>query len=153
MAHAQSDPTAEPRHYQAALGIPHWRSAMESEVQALHHNGTWTLVPPRPGINVIDSKWVFKVKKHADGSIERYKGRLVAKGFKQRYGLNYEDMFSPMVKPPPFAFSCHLLLLEDGLCANLMFRMLFFIVCLKRKCTCGNLLDFLMLLIRLIYVA
>jgi hypothetical protein len=99
MAHAQSDPTAEPCHYQAALSIPHWRSAMESEVQALHQNGTWTLVPPRSGINVIDSKWVFKVKKHADGTIERYKARLVAKGFKQRYGLDYEDTFSPMVKP------------------------------------------------------
>jgi hypothetical protein len=69
------------------------------EVQAPHQNGMWTLVPPRPGINVIDSKWVFKVKKHADGTIERYKARLAAKGFKQRYGLDCEDTFSPAVKP------------------------------------------------------
>jgi hypothetical protein len=67
---------------------------MDLEFQALHRNGTWQLVPPRPGINVIDSKWIFKAKKHADGSIERYKARLVAKGFKQRHGLDYEHTFS-----------------------------------------------------------
>ena len=54
---------------------------------------------PRQGINIIDSKWVFKVKRHANGTIERYKARLVAKGFKQCYGLDYEDTFSPVVKP------------------------------------------------------
>ena len=99
MSHAATDPTAEPHHYQATMSIPHWRAAMELEYQALRQNGTWHLVPPRSGINIIDSKWVFKVKKHADGSIERYKARLVAKGFKQRYGLDYEDTFSPVVKP------------------------------------------------------
>ena len=72
---------------------------MDLEIQALRQNGTWQLVSPRPGINIIDSKWVFKVKRHADGSIERYKAWLVAKGFKQRYGLDYEDTFSPVVKP------------------------------------------------------
>ncbi|XP_037474264.1 26S proteasome non-ATPase regulatory subunit 13 homolog B-like [Triticum dicoccoides] len=84
MAHTAADPTAEPRHFQAALSIPHWRDAMEQEFQALRKNDTWRLVPPVSGINVIDSKWVFKVKRHADGSIERYKAWLVAKGFKQR---------------------------------------------------------------------
>jgi histone deacetylase 1/2 len=72
---------------------------MELEIEALRKNDTWRLVSPKSGVNVIDSKWVFKVKKHADGSIERYKARLVAKGFKQGYGLDYEDTFSPVVKP------------------------------------------------------
>ena len=103
---AEADPTAEPRHFQAALGIPHWCAAMEQEIQALHKNDTWRLVSSPPGVNIIDSKWVFKVKKHADGSIERYKARLVAKGFKQWYGLDYEDMFIPIVKPT----TIHLLL-------------------------------------------
>ncbi|XP_073358178.1 uncharacterized protein [Aegilops tauschii subsp. strangulata] len=99
VAHAEADPTTEPQHFQAALGIPHWRAAMEQEIHALQRNNTWRLVPPPSGVNIIDSKWVFKVKKHADGSIERYKARLVAKGFKQRYGIDYEDTFSPVIKP------------------------------------------------------
>jgi histone deacetylase 1/2 len=81
------------------MQIPHWRSAIELEYQALLKNDTWTLVPPKPGVNIIDCKWVFKIKKHVDVSIERYKARMVAKGFKQRYGLDYEDTFSPVVKP------------------------------------------------------
>jgi histone deacetylase 1/2 len=72
---------------------------MEQEYNALLRNETWTLVPPPPRVNIIDSKWVFKVKKHSDGSIERYKARLVARGFRQRYGLDYEDTLSPVVKP------------------------------------------------------
>jgi hypothetical protein len=72
---------------------------MEQEFHTLQKNDTWQLVPPVSGVNIIDSKWIFKVKKHADGSIERYKARLVAKGFKQRYGLDYEDTFYPVVKP------------------------------------------------------
>jgi histone deacetylase 1/2 len=72
---------------------------METEFDALIANGTWHLTLPQSSINIIDSKWVFKVKRHANGNIERYKARLVAKGFKQQYGLDYEDTFSPVVKP------------------------------------------------------
>ena len=90
---------SEPRSHTNAMTHPEWRFAMESEFAALQNNSTWHLVPPRPGINIIDCKCVFKIKHKSDGSIERYKARLVAKGFKQRYGLDYEDTFSPVVKP------------------------------------------------------
>jgi hypothetical protein len=61
-------------------------------------NKTWHLVPPRRGTNIIDCKCVYKIKRRADGSLDRYKAHLVAKGFKQRYGVDYEDTFSHVVK-------------------------------------------------------
>ncbi|XP_071676783.1 uncharacterized protein [Lolium perenne] len=99
LAHAADAAVQEPPDFRHAMTSPPWREAMQQEYDALQRNGTWRLVPRQPGINVIDSKWVFKVKQHADGSVERYKARLVAKGFKQRYGLDYADTFSPVVKP------------------------------------------------------
>jgi hypothetical protein len=60
---------------------------MDEEYQALMSNATWHLVPRREAINIVDCRWVYKVKKKPDGSVERHKARLVAKGFKQRYGI------------------------------------------------------------------
>jgi hypothetical protein len=70
----------------------------EEEFSALMKNGTWHLVPTSQASNIIDCKWVYKVKRNTDGTIDRHKARLVAKGFKQRYGIDYEDTFNPVVK-------------------------------------------------------
>jgi hypothetical protein len=90
--------TGEPNKLSEALDDPKWRQAMEEEYNALLENKTWHLVPPSSNKNIIDCKWVYRIKKRADGSIDRYKARLVANGFKQRYGIDYEDTFSPVVK-------------------------------------------------------
>jgi hypothetical protein len=71
---------------------------MDEEFSALSRNHTWHLVPADRGRNVIDCKWVYKVKRKADGTVDRYKARLFVKGFKQQYGVDYEDMLSPVVK-------------------------------------------------------
>jgi hypothetical protein len=83
---------------QHALVEENWKHAMDVEFDALHRNKTWHLVPPQKGKNVIDCKWVYKIKRRPDEKIDRYKARLVVKGFKQRYDIDYEDTFSPMVK-------------------------------------------------------
>jgi len=88
----------EPNSVEEAMKSVKWKNAMQDEYDALQRNGTWTLVPPSRGMNLIDCRWVFKIKRRADGQIDRYKARLVAKGFKQRYGIDYEDTFSPVVK-------------------------------------------------------
>jgi hypothetical protein len=76
----------------------HWRSAINAELSALSDNNTWTLVNLPSNKRAIGCKWVFKLKLHADGSVERYKARLVAKGFTQTEGIDYLDTFSPVVK-------------------------------------------------------
>jgi len=76
-----------------------WKQAMQEEIQALHDNGTWTLVPYHSSMNLVGSRWVYKIKRRADGSIERYKARLVARGFTQQEGIDYSETFSPVIKP------------------------------------------------------
>lgn len=87
------------RHHKIALTDPAWRTAMEDEFCALTKNNTWSLVPKPSGINVVGCKWVFKLKQHPDGTVDKHKARLVACGFTQQHGVDYHDTFSPVVKP------------------------------------------------------
>jgi hypothetical protein len=72
---------------------------MEEEHRALLQNNTWDLVPCPPRANVVDGKWIFKHKFQSDGSLERYKARWVLRGFTQRPGIDFDETFSPVVKP------------------------------------------------------
>ncbi|XP_020095950.1 uncharacterized protein LOC109715384 [Ananas comosus] len=88
----------EPRTYCQAVSIPEWRDPMTIELTALHRTGIWELVPLPPGKTLICCKSIYKVKTNSDGSIDRYKTRLVARGFSQEYGIEYEEMFVPIAK-------------------------------------------------------
>uniref|UniRef100_A0A6N2KNP9 Integrase catalytic domain-containing protein n=1 Tax=Salix viminalis TaxID=40686 RepID=A0A6N2KNP9_SALVM len=89
----------EPRGFKSAVKNPAWLLAMDAEIAALQHNNTWRLVPRPADHNVVGCRWIFKTKLNADGSIERHKARLVAQGFSQKPGIDFEETFSPVVRP------------------------------------------------------
>jgi hypothetical protein len=73
---------------------PEWQHAMAEEIVALEQTGTWDLVPWPPRVHSITFKWVYKVKTHSDGSLERYKARLVARDFQQEQDRDYDETFA-----------------------------------------------------------
>ncbi|CAI7731963.1 unnamed protein product [Closterium sp. NIES-53] len=76
-----------------------WKKAMEIELKSIKENDTWELVELPEGRKAIMSKWLFKIKSDADGKIERYKSRLVAKGYQQKEKVDYKELFASVVKP------------------------------------------------------
>ena len=74
-----------------------WKNAMDKEMQSIHENDVWSLVPLPSNRKAIGCKWVFKKKIGSDGSIERYKAQLVAQGYAQQRGLDYDETFCPIV--------------------------------------------------------
>ena len=93
--------TVEPklmREAQKRHDWPLWHeAALKEYTQMLSHN-TWELVPLPQGRKLVGSKWVFKIKENVDGSIERYKARIVAQGFSQKPHLDYTETFAPVTK-------------------------------------------------------
>ncbi|XP_027343116.1 uncharacterized protein LOC113855685 [Abrus precatorius] len=88
----------EPITVREALQSPKWIQAMHEKLKALKQNQTWDLVPLPLHRKPVGSKWIFKLKYNPDGSISKYKARLVARGFTQKHGLDYQKTFSSVGK-------------------------------------------------------
>ncbi|XP_023750084.1 uncharacterized protein LOC111898393 [Lactuca sativa] len=97
--HTSTSISPIPRNPIEALKNPDWNKAMTDEFQALIDNKTWELVPKHNNMNIVRSMWIYRHKTKSDGSLERYKARLVCDGRSQKAGIDCGDTFSPVVKP------------------------------------------------------
>lgn len=77
----------------------HWLNAMTVEMDSLTENQVWELVNAPPGSKILTGRWVFKLKKDRFGNVLKYKARWVAYGYKQQYGVDYEETFAAVAKP------------------------------------------------------
>ena len=97
----ESETSSDPTSFKNALDREdksQWVNAMNKEMDSLSVNEVWNLVGLPKGRKIVGSKWVFKTKKDAHGGIKRYKAWLVAQGCSQKYGQDYDEMFSPVVR-------------------------------------------------------
>lgn len=88
----------EPANYGEAEKEREWRQAMENEINSIEKNGTWTLTELPEGHKVIGLKWIFKIKRDADGKVVKHKARLVAKGYAQQHGVDFDEIFAPVTR-------------------------------------------------------
>jgi len=96
---AQVDPIIfEPPSFEEATKLQVWKDAMLEEYNSILSNGVWEVIPRPQGKSVVTSKWIYKVKFSADGSIEKCKARFVARGFSQKEGISYDETFAPIAR-------------------------------------------------------
>jgi hypothetical protein len=117
-----------------ALDDLNWKLAMDAEYEALEKDQTCHLVPPEGIKNIINCRWVYKVKRKADDWFDRNKARLVAKGFKQQYGIDYDDTFSPVMKAATIRIVLSIVVSRGWTLRQLDIRMRSFMTFLRRKC-------------------
>ena len=98
----------EPKTVAAALKHPGWTGAMTEEMVSFDETDTFTLVPYQPDMHILGCRWIFRIKRNADGTVKCLRSRLVVKGYDQEEGIDYLDTYSPVVKSPTIRAILHL---------------------------------------------
>ncbi|XP_039047068.1 uncharacterized mitochondrial protein AtMg00820-like [Hibiscus syriacus] len=119
-----------------ALKSSEWNKVVEEELSALENNKTWVIIDLPKDKKPVDCKWVFTVKFKADGKIERYKARLVTKGFTYTYGVDYQETFAPVSKLNTIRVILSLVVNKDWILHQLDIKMYFSMAILKKKSIC-----------------
>lgn len=88
----------EPAIYKKVVKDQNWRRAKEADIDFIERNGTWALTKLQPGQKEIGFKWICKLKRDANGKITKHKAQLVAKGYTQEHGIDYEEVYAPVTR-------------------------------------------------------
>lgn len=133
--------STDPKGFKSAAKHPHWVTAMHQEIEVLHRNNTWTLVPQPEHHNIVSCRWLFRTKYNVDGSTEGQKARLVAQVSVKFQGLIILKHSVRWLRPQLCVLFYHLLFLTIGNFTSLMSTMLSLMVSYLSLCTWNNLLD------------
>jgi hypothetical protein len=89
---------SEPSTFEEASKHQVWKDAMIEEYDSILNNDVWEVVPRPCGKSMVTSKWIYKIKNTTNGNVEKFKARFVARGFSQKEGIDYDEIFSPVAK-------------------------------------------------------
>ncbi|KAA0045541.1 Retrovirus-related Pol polyprotein from transposon TNT 1-94 [Cucumis melo var. makuwa] len=130
-------PDTPPRRSTRVSTDPLWQKAMNDELQALDKTYTWDYVDLPPDERPIGCKWIYKIKTHSDDTIERYKARLIAKGYSQKYGIDYEETFAPVARMTSIQSLLAVAAAKHGLSFRWMSKMLSLMGLFLKKSKCS----------------
>ena len=123
----------EPKSLVEAQGDDRWMEAMQSEYGSIMKNNTWDLLDRPPKCKVIGTKWVYKTKYNSHDTLDKYKARLMAKGYAQVQGFDYQDTFAPTARLTTICSVLALVALEGWLVYQMDVKSTFLNIDLKEE--------------------